>query len=83
MLLYSFYFAVPDVDCEWTDWSDWTACSVTCDEGSKIRIRAEKTAQSGNGKQCDGDSEETDQCTLAACSEWEIIMETINIQDLL
>jgi hypothetical protein len=32
-------------NCEVTDWSDWTKCSVECGYGEKIQVRKPKSAQ--------------------------------------
>ena len=62
-------FAVPNIDCEWDDWADWSACSVTCDDGTRTRNRAVKIQVSGKGTDCTGDADETETCTEQACSE--------------
>ncbi len=30
---------LPSVDCVWGDWSEWSDCSVECDNGTRIRTR--------------------------------------------
>ena len=36
---------------QWEAWSMWTACTVSCDQGSKTRIRSCSPAENG-GEQC-------------------------------
>ena len=38
---------------EWTEWGGWSACSVTCGEGSQTRVR-----RCDGGDTCPGDGEE-------------------------
>ena len=58
-----------DVDCEWDDWANWAACSVTCDNGERTRNRAVKTEAIGDGTACPGSASETEPCTEQACSK--------------
>lgn len=58
----------PVLTSAWSAWSDFSDCSTTCGPGSKIRQR---TCENGSGKEisgCDGESEETAQCNIKACS---------------
>ncbi len=45
--------APQDQDCVWGDWSDWSACTSTCDGGQKTRDRSVITAPRGMGKHCE------------------------------
>ena len=48
------------VDCQWTDWSEWSCCSQTCTKGVRTRTRYEnQTAQNG-GKPCLGQKVESE-----------------------
>ncbi|CAE7923300.1 HMCN1 [Symbiodinium necroappetens] len=61
------------VDCQWSDWQDWRACSVTCGSGSSYRMRLVQTPMLHGGKDCDGGYQQTRQCNPAACPvhcEW-------------
>jgi len=40
------------IDCEWDDWSDWSACTCSCGGGQKTRDRHIKVSPEGNGKKC-------------------------------
>ena len=43
----------PDVDCEVSSWSDWTACSQSCgDEGTQRRRRIVTKQKVNSGNQC-------------------------------
>ena len=47
-------------------WSDWSECSVTCEDGIEFRNRTcEGTAYGGN--YCSGPPEETRVCSLDYC----------------
>lgn len=62
------YCSLPScpVDCEWTDWTEWEACSVTCG-GKSSRSRLVKTVALYSGKDCTGASSEERDCEHAEC----------------
>ncbi|KAL4231142.1 Thrombospondin type 1 repeat-containing protein [Mactra antiquata] len=56
------------VDGGFTDWSTWTACSVTCGTGTKDRSRScDNPAPQNGGLDCSGDTDETTTCDEGAC----------------
>ncbi|XP_078573393.1 von Willebrand factor D and EGF domain-containing protein-like [Branchiostoma floridae x Branchiostoma japonicum] len=51
------------VDGGWTDWSPWSACSVTCGVGEQTRDRTcTNPAPANGGADCDGLAQETQAC---------------------
>ena len=55
------------VDGYWTPWSNWTACSVSCGGGSRIRVRECVPPRHG-GDPCEGiSSEEVEECNTQHC----------------
>ena len=53
---------------DWSDWSPWDDCSMTCGTGLKHRHRAcSNPAPSENGQACIGNSFEVDLCLRLAC----------------
>ncbi|XP_078581925.1 scavenger receptor cysteine-rich domain-containing protein DMBT1-like [Branchiostoma floridae x Branchiostoma japonicum] len=62
---------VCSVDGGWTDWSPWSACSVTCGVGEQTRARScTNPAPAHGGAECDGDAEETQECdTMVSCPD--------------
>merc|ERR1719165_45301 len=40
------------IDCELSDWSDWSACSTTCGEGDTERTRTMVLEPANGGKEC-------------------------------
>lgn len=66
------------VERQWTEWSPWNACSVTCGTGTQVSIRRCKDHQSGRrGEKCKGKSIRTKSCHSFDCraswtswSEW-------------
>ena len=56
----------------WTDWSDWTQCSVSCGGGSKSRVRECIIDDEDKDKDnlCIGDSIETVECNTSKCPVW-------------
>ena len=55
------------VNCVWGDFSDWTACSATCDGGTKTRTRIIAIPEANGGAVCTGDATETKNCETQAC----------------
>ncbi|KAK3602533.1 hypothetical protein CHS0354_003785 [Potamilus streckersoni] len=56
------------VDGGWTEWTEWSGCSTTCDSGIKRRIRAcTNPAPANGGNDCVGIATETSQCILRTC----------------
>ncbi|XP_060580102.1 thrombospondin-1-like, partial [Ruditapes philippinarum] len=53
----------------WTDWGQWSTCSVTCGDGLKSRSRTcTNPSPSPLGTYCDGDSSEVVSCRKSNCS---------------
>ncbi|CAL8292204.1 unnamed protein product [Lota lota] len=60
------------VDCGWSVWTQWSACSRTCDVGVRRRFRSgtDPPAVFG-GRPCRGDRVGMDTCSIEPCfSEW-------------
>ena len=56
------------VDGEWSNWSDYGDCSVTCGNGSRTRSRECNAPEpSGGGSPCSGESNQTDECKEITC----------------
>ncbi|XP_060600666.1 thrombospondin-2-like, partial [Ruditapes philippinarum] len=52
----------------WTNWGQWSTCSVTCRDGLKSRSRTFTNPRpSPLGKYCDGDPSEVVSCTKSSC----------------
>jgi len=56
-------------DGNWTTWSNWTSCSVTCGNGTQSRMRqcANPTPSNG-GTTCIGDDAQQQTCSLPICA---------------
>lgn len=54
------------VDGEWNGWSEWSPCSTTCGNGTRERTR-DCTEPLHGGKHCEGESKETELCSLGHC----------------
>lgn len=57
----------PPTDCILTDWTVWSQCDKTCDEGQQFRSREIQQNSEEGGKPCDGYLKETQTCRLAPC----------------
>jgi len=57
-------------DGGWTDWGGWTACSKTCDTGTRKRSRAcTNPSPSVLGRFCTGDNIQVDNCAVTPCHD--------------
>jgi Spondin-like TSP1 domain/Thrombospondin type 1 domain len=66
------------INCELSEWSDWSACSKACGPGTKTRTRVIKTAAAHGGQDCSMDAmSETVPCQERPCpvpcklTEWQ------------
>ena len=51
-----------------TSWSDFSACSASCGDGTKFRTRTCTQPESAHGGlDCDGDTTETESCKVKEC----------------
>ena len=55
------------VDCQWGDWSEYSACSETCGDGTKTRWRNKAVHAKNGGEECSGQSQETVTCNNGLC----------------
>ena len=56
-----FFFSI--VDGSWTLWSEWGACSKTCNGGDRIRTRhCNNPVPLCGGKTCPGNNTEVEPC---------------------
>jgi len=55
------------VDCVITDWSEWSACSTSCDGGVIVRFRAVQVEPAFGGLQCPQNLTESYECSAAPC----------------
>ena len=56
------------VDGGWSAWSEFSACSVSCDAGVKYSTRICNNPRAENGgKECEGNSQYRTQCDMTPC----------------
>ncbi|XP_053381262.1 hemicentin-1-like isoform X2 [Mercenaria mercenaria] len=62
------------VDGQWSNWSEWSVCSRTCDHGTKYRERTCQLPKHG-GILCRGDNKQIMDCFQEPCYDIPIIAE--------
>eukprot|EP00930_Biecheleria_cincta_P043010 TRINITY_DN29585_c0_g3_i1.p1 TRINITY_DN29585_c0_g3~~TRINITY_DN29585_c0_g3_i1.p1 ORF type:complete len:1650 (-),score=229.96 TRINITY_DN29585_c0_g3_i1:405-5297(-) len=65
---------MPIKDCQFSKWTEWSACPVTCgggrgQEGNMVRYRVITQYAQGGGKHCQGSEVETEPCQTNPCPE--------------
>jgi len=56
------------VDCKWSEWYDWSACTCTCGGGTRHRTRVVAVAPKGGGAACEAKSKsEAGVCNTQTC----------------
>ncbi|XP_072306545.1 SCO-spondin [Eucyclogobius newberryi] len=57
-----------DVDCEWSGWSSWTPCSVSCGTGQQTSSRHVMKLNQYRGALCEGPLQRTRACKTLDCA---------------
>ena len=67
------------INCQWHDWSNWNTCQGPCGEnrGTKTRTRGVKIEAAHGGQPCEGEDQDTDNCTHALCRKSNIKVEKL------
>ena len=71
----------PPVDCTWSRWTEWGACSKTCEGGNKTRTRTQNGPLYG-GQECSGSATTSISCNTNSCSGESIINATHEVVPL-
>lgn len=62
--------AAESKDCVWDGWSEWSACTCSCDGGQRTRDRSIAQAPRGSGQRCEANSKtEVAPCNTQSCSD--------------
>ena len=68
MLFVVFYLTLIDRNGGWSEWGNWTECSVSCEGGTRMRSRVcDNPTTEGSGADCVGDDTDTEQCNTQRC----------------
>ena len=60
-------FFFQGIDSVWQGWGQWSECSTSCGNGSKVRARACSEPAFGGNDTCVGNSTETTDCLRSEC----------------
>jgi len=51
------------IDCKWSDWNEWSACSKTCGTGTTFRLRKIEIPAGSGGAECEGNEWDQMRCS--------------------
>ena len=55
------------IDCKWTDYTEWSECSQSCEGGIQTRERTIEILARNGGQPCRGETREKRQCNTHKC----------------
>ena len=55
------------IPAEWESWGQWSHCSTSCGNGSRVRGRGCSEPAFGGNDQCPGNSTEVEDCVSTEC----------------
>ena len=55
------------VSCVWSEWSNWSACSVSCGGGTQSARRTIVQQATGGGEECSGKPTKSKSCGTSKC----------------
>ena len=55
------------IPAEWESWGQWSHCSTTCGNGSRVRGRGCSEPAFGGNEQCPGNSTQLEDCMAFEC----------------
>ncbi|CAE8643548.1 unnamed protein product, partial [Polarella glacialis] len=62
------------IDCHMNEWSEWTTCSCSCDQGFHSRDRRIVRFSQDGGKACEGSTREEVPCNIQPCDGQACVM---------
>ncbi|CEM05803.1 unnamed protein product [Vitrella brassicaformis CCMP3155] len=57
------------IDCKMGDWSEWSTCPVTCDQGVQYRYRDVLIQPQHGGEECPSTNQDTKPCQRPPCNK--------------
>lgn len=63
----------------WSNWNEWSTCSVKCGSGIQTRKRLCSETQNLQGTSCKGPSKDIKGCIINNCSSKNVILYKYNI----
>ena len=70
LFLFLFFSTIPKKTIAvpgWLAWGNWSQCTASCGQGSKVRARTCSHQPINGSEQCDGNAFEFENCTMAEC----------------
>ena len=71
-------FVEDSINGQWSEWEQWSSCSVTCNGGIQQRVRhCNDPAPQNGGSDCVGESSESLPCEESECPGRSILIDDV------
>lgn len=69
------------MDCKWSDFTQWSGCSKSCNAGIQTRERHIVMLARNGGKHCEGEDKETRFCNIQQCPRKDLYFSVKHAKD--